>query len=261
MPSLSADKLLPASDRPTPALSVCDVTGGYGADPIIRDVSLDTGWGEIAVIVGPNGAGKSTLLKAVMGLLPSCRGHVLVKGEYVSKLRADERIAHGIAYVPQVNDVFGPLSVVENLEVGGYVVPKHERAPRMEAALEMFPVLGRRRHQRADTLSGGERKMLAIALVSMMQPKVLLLDEPTANLSATVGNRFLEEHVRNVASDEVSVILVEQRAVEAIGIADSVYVMVSGSVVRSGRAATFADRRELADLFLAGTASASHQAD
>jgi branched-chain amino acid transport system ATP-binding protein len=248
MPSLSAD-------HQTLALSVTNLTAGYGGDPIVRDVSLETRWGEVAVIVGPNGAGKSTFMKAVVGLLPSCTGKVLVDGKDLSKLRADERIKSGIGYVPQVNDVFGALSVLENLDMGGYVVPKRERSTRIDTALSMFPVLGRRRHQRADTLSGGERKMLAIALVAMMQPRVLLLDEPTANLSASVGNRFLEEHVRSVARDDVSVVLVEQRAVEAIAVADTTYVMVSGSVVRSGPASTFGDRKELANLFLAGTAS------
>lgn len=250
MPSLSADV-------DGKALDVRNVTAGYGGDPIVREVSLASGWGEIAVVIGPNGAGKSTFLKAIMGLLKSCEGQVIIDGKDLSKLRADERIRHAVAYVPQVNDVFGPLSVMENLEMGGYVVPKRDRSTRIEAAIAMFPVLGRRRHQRADTLSGGERKMLAIALVSMMQPKVLLLDEPTANLSATVGNRFLEEHVRGVAHDNVSVVLVEQRAVEAISVADTTYVMVSGSVVRSGPSSTFANRKELASLFLAGTTSGS----
>lgn len=228
------------------------VTAGYGGEPIIRDVSFSVGWGEVAVVIGPNGAGKSTLLKAVMGILTSRDGEVVVDGTDVSRFRPYELARCGVAYVPQVNDIFGRLSVTENLEMGGYQLPRSEHPGRVEAALEMFPVLGKRRRQRADTLSGGERKMLAIGLASMIHPKVLLLDEPTANLSATLGNAFLEEHVRRVADRNISVVLVEQRAVEALAIGDAAYVMVGGTVVSSGPASTYSDSKAVANLFLSG---------
>jgi ABC-type branched-subunit amino acid transport system ATPase component len=238
-------------------LSVQNVTAGYGGVPIVHEVSVTADRGEIVAIIGPNGAGKSTLLKSVIGLLGCGAGTILFDGEDVTKLRTDELVQRGMAYVPQVRDVFGPLSVNENIEMGAYLVPKSERASRADAVFEMFPPLAKRRKQRADTLSGGERKMLAIALVSMMRPKVLLLDEPTANLSSRLGNAFLEEHVARVSGLGVAILLVEQRAVEALAIADKAYVMVSGGIVASGPAKELGNRGEIASLFLGGRAASA----
>jgi ABC-type branched-subunit amino acid transport system ATPase component len=235
-------------------LSVQSVTAGYGGVPIVHEVSVTADRGEIVAIIGPNGAGKSTLLKSVIGLLGRGSGTILLDGEDVTKLRTDELVERGMAYVPQVRDVFGPLSVNENLEMGAYLVPKSERAARADAVFEMFPALAKRRKQRADTLSGGERKMLAIALVSMMRPKVLLLDEPTANLSSRLGNAFLQEHVARLSGLGVAILLVEQRAIEALAIADKACVIVSGEIVASGPAKDLGDRSEIASLFLGGPA-------
>lgn len=249
------------SSSADPVLSVQGLTAGYNADPVVQRVSVAAGRGEIAAIIGPNGAGKSTLLKSVMGLLNCTSGAVLLDGEDVTKMRTDQLVRRGMAYVPQVRDVFGPLSVLENLMMGGYLVPKSDRASRVDAALELFPALAKRRRQRADTLSGGERKMLAIATVSMMRPKVLLLDEPTANLSARIGNAFLEEQVPNVSNLGVAVLLVEQRAVEALAIADTGYVMVGGGIVASGPAKDLGDRGEIASMFLGGQPASRGEPD
>ncbi len=231
-------------------LRVEHLTAGYGRVPIVNDVSVEALPGQIASLIGPNGAGKSTLLKAVVGVIPIMSGGIVLCGQELSGLRTDERVRRGVAYVPQIRDVFAPLSVTENLEVGGYLVPAQERARRIEEVFEMFPLLAVRRDQRADTLSGGERKMLAIGRVSMTRPSVLLLDEPTANLSPRAAHELLTTHVRNIISSGVAVLLVEQRAMEALAVSDNVYVMVAGSIAASGPPEQLGDKDEIAQLFL-----------
>jgi branched-chain amino acid transport system ATP-binding protein len=177
-------------------------------------------------------------------------GRVLLDGADLSRLRVDERVRRGVAYVPQIRDVFAPLSVNENLEMGGYLVPGPERSRRVEEVFEMFPLLAERRDQRADTLSGGERKMLAIGRVSMTRPAVLLLDEPTANLSPRAAHELLTTHVRNIVSSGVAVLLVEQRAMEALAVSDNVYVMIAGAIAASGTPEELGEKDEIAELFL-----------
>ena len=228
-------------------LSIDNVCAGYGGSPIIRDVSISVISGKITVVIGPNGAGKSTLLKTVAGILHCSAGTILLDGEEVQSLRTDQLAKRGLAYVPQVNDVFFALNVDENLEMGGYLLPSRELAARIESVFELFPQLAMRRRQEAGTLSGGERKMLAIGRVAMIRPKVLLLDEPTANLAPRVAEEMLVEYVPQLARLGIGVLVVEQRVVEALSIADEVSVMVAGGVVASGPANKFLVGGEVTD--------------
>lgn len=247
-----------SSGEGIPRLQVQGLTAGYGADPVIRDVSVSVHAGQIATVIGPNGAGKSTLLKAVMGFLRLASGSVLLDGASLNGQRAAQIARRGVGYVPQVRDIFDSLSVGENLEMGAYLVPKRHVAQRLDEVFELFPQLSALRRQRADNLSGGERKMLAMARVLMGRPRVLLLDEPTANLAPKMAHGLLHEHVTRLAAANVAVLLVEQRAADALSIADWAYVMVSGRVATDGAAADLHSRADIGKLFL-GRASRTTQ--
>src|SRR5512136_2383752 len=179
MPTSSAE-----AGRPKAHLEIEDLAAGYGGAAIVNGASAQVGLGEIVTIVGPNGAGKSTLLKAVVGMIPAMSGRVTLAGEDVTNMRANLLARRGLGYVPQVNDVFDTLTVADNLSMGGYLLPRAEVPRRVEAVLAIFPALGRMLKRTASKLSGGERKMLAMARVLMLEPRVLVLDEPTSNLSA-----------------------------------------------------------------------------
>src|SRR5665213_1088847 len=176
-------------------LRVESLTAGYGGAPIVMDASASVGLGEIVTIVGPNGAGKSTFLKAVVGMIPAMDGRVFLEGEDITNMRANHLAKRGLGYVPQINDVFDTLNVLDNLGMGGYLLTKAEVPTRVEAVLEVFPALKKMLKRTASKLSGGERKMLAMARVLMLQPRILVLDEPTSNLSSELSRVLLEEHV------------------------------------------------------------------
>jgi ABC-type branched-subunit amino acid transport system ATPase component len=241
--------------RPAPSLRAEGVTAGYGGDPVIRDVSIAVGPGEIVAVIGPNGAGKSTLLKALVGILRITTGRVLVGQDDVTNRPPEELAKRGIGYVPQVSDIFEPLTVLENLEMGGYLLPRqllHERIPQVAGIFPALPPLLRRR---ADKLSGGERKMLAVARVLMLDPHVLILDEPTANLSPNLADELLRDHITRLASAGKAVLLVEQRARAAMQIASWTSVLVSGATRLEGRPQELMRREDFEELFLgAGTA-------
>ncbi|MFI5283608.1 MAG: ABC transporter ATP-binding protein [Candidatus Dormibacterales bacterium] len=231
------------------------ITAGYGGVPVIRDVSISVGANEIVAIIGPNGAGKSTLLKALVGILRVTSGKIWL-GELDVTNRAPEELArHGVGYVPQVNDIFEPLTVLENLEMGGYLLSGAHIRKRVSEVGDVFPQLPPLLKRRADKLSGGERKMLAIARVLMLDPKVLILDEPTANLSPKLADSLLREHVKRLAGVGKAVLLVEQRARAALQIATWTSVLVSGTTRLEGRPDELLKRADFEELFLgAGTA-------
>jgi ABC-type branched-subunit amino acid transport system ATPase component len=249
-----------AEGRPDPILQARSITAGYGGVPVIRDVSISVGPGEIVAIIGPNGAGKSTLLKSLVGILRLISGNILLAGEDVTNHPPEDLARRGVGYVPQVNDIFEPLTVLENLEMGGYLLaPKQVRA-RVEEIDGVFPALGPMLKRRADKLSGGERKMLAIARVLMLDPKVLILDEPTANLSPKLADGLLREHVHGLAAAGKAVLLVEQRARAAMQIAGWTSVLVSGVTRLEGRPDELLKRQDFEELFLgAGARPAAHQ--
>jgi ABC-type branched-subunit amino acid transport system ATPase component len=246
MPTSPADR----RPRPRPYLAAEGVTSGYGGAPVIRHVSLGVGAGEVVAVIGPNGAGKSTFLKALVGILRFEEGAVRLGEDDVTNLAPEDLARRGIGYVPQVGDIFEPLTVAENLEMGGYLLRPSAIPDRVAQVCAVFPALGAMLRRRAEKLSGGERKMLAIARVLMLDPRVLILDEPTANLSPQIADTLLRERVRGLADLGKAVLLVEQRAKAAMQIADWTMVMVSGVNRLEGRPEDLLGRSDFEALFL-----------
>lgn len=234
------------------ALRTVDLAAGYSGRAVVSGVSIDVGPGQVVSIVGPNGSGKSTLLKSIVGAIKVLSGTVLLDGRDVTN-RPPEFLARArVGYVPQVDDVFAPLSVRENLEMGGYLLPKRQIQGRIDQVVEYFPALGPLLGRRAGKLSGGERKMLAMGRVLMLRPALFVLDEPTANLAPAIAKRLLGEHIRQLSSDGASVLVVEQRARAVLEISDHTYVLVGGRLRMSGSPSTLATSQQFIDSFLGG---------
>ena len=246
-----------SAKRPEPLLRAEGITAGYGGVPVIQDVTLSVGPGEIVAVIGPNGAGKSTLLKSLVGILRVTTGRITLGDQDVTNRLPEELARRGVGYVPQVQDIFEPLTVLENLEMGGYLLPAHTIRARVPEVVEVFPALKPMLKRRADKLSGGERKMLAIARVLMLDPKVLILDEPTANLAPQLADRLLREQVSGLGKLGKAVLLVEQRARAALEIAAYTSVLVSGSIRMEGRPGELLDRQDFEELFLGAATSLS----
>jgi branched-chain amino acid transport system ATP-binding protein len=237
-------------DRPAPSLRAEGITAGYGNVPVIRDVSISVGPGEVVAVIGPNGAGKSTLLKSLVGILRLIGGSILLGADDVTGHPPEDLAKRGIGYVPQVQDIFEPLTVKENLEMGGYLLKDAALPARIKEVCEVFPALAPMMRRRADKLSGGERKMLAIGRVLMLDPRVLILDEPTANLAPALADRLLRENVRTLADAGKAVLLVEQRARAALEIANWTVVLVAGVTRLEGRPRDLLERSDFEALFL-----------
>jgi branched-chain amino acid transport system ATP-binding protein len=230
-------------------LTVAGVVAGYSAaDQILKGVDFTLDEREIVGIIGPNGAGKSTLLKAIAGLLTPSAGSILLAGRPIAGLRPREVTALGIAYVPQEHNVFASMTVRENLEMGGYA-DHTGGARRMDAILQRFPMLGRKRRHAARTLSGGERQILAMAMALMVEPAVLLLDEPSAGLSPVAAQALFRD-IQAINRQGVAIALVEQNANEALAIADRAYILVDGRNARDGTAESIAGDPEIRRIFL-----------
>lgn len=227
-------------------LEIADVRGGYGATDILHGVSLGVGEREIVTIAGTNGAGKSTLAKAVVGLLPRVAGRIDFGGRDLTGLAVEDRIAAGLAYVPQVANVFASLTVLENLKVVPGVTDAAERIARQ---LDAFPALKPRLRQRAGTLSGGERQMLAFARALLTGPKLIVLDEPTAALAPTLVQQVFELVVQ-LPAQEVAVLMVEQRARQALAISHRGCILDQGRVVLAGPADSLLADDRMARLYL-----------
>ena len=224
------------------------VAGYSAADQILKGLEFAVEPGEIVCIIGPNGAGKSTLLKSIAGLLVPSAGSITLQGRPVAGLPPPELARRGIAYVPQENNVFPTMTVRENLEMGGYVDPK-QVPRRMEAAMQRFPVLGRKRRQPARTLSGGERQLLAMGMALMVAPVLLLLDEPSAGLSPKAAQELFAQ-IQSISLGGLAVALVEQNANEALAIAGRAYVLVDGRNGATGVASTMAADPDIKRMFL-----------
>lgn len=233
------------------ALVVEDITVGYGGVPIVKQVSMHVLDGHVATILGPNGAGKSTLIKGIGGMLKPEGGRVLLDGQDVTSLDASRLARLGLAYVPQNDDVFPPMTVRENLEIGGYLLSRDEVRRRIDERVDEFPQLSKLMRRTAGTLSGGERKLVAVARAMMAEGRVLLLDEPTAALSPSVAKNILHSVVRVLADRGVSIVMVEQRAQLAMTVSDWVYVLVEGRVSVSQDAKTLVERDDFLEI-LAG---------
>jgi ABC-type branched-subunit amino acid transport system ATPase component len=241
-----------APARPPGLLVIEDVAAGYGASLVIDGVSVAVGLGEVVCVIGANGSGKSTLLKAVTGDLTVQRGRVTLDGEDVTNVPRDVLVRRGIGYVPQDREVFTSLSVRENLQIGGYLLRrrKAELAEAIERVFTTFPALAKLQKSAAGALSGGERKMLALGRALMTSPKVVVLDEPSAGLAPAVGTQVLAERIPALAQAGTGVLLVEQRALQALEHSDWGYVMIGGKVELSGRAADILARGDVGELFL-----------
>ncbi len=232
------------------ALATRGLVAGYGDVVVVHGVDLDVAEGRLVTVVGPNGAGKSTLLKAILGLSRVMDGHVVLDGDDVTGQPLELLARRGIGYVPQVDDVFETLRVSENLEMGGYLLDKSERAARVDEVLEIFPALKPKMRRYLGTMSGGERKMTAVARALMLAPRVLVLDEPTAGLSPALTRVVLEEQARALASHGKAVLLVEQKAHAALEISDWAYVLVRGAVAKSAPAREVLADPDMAEIFL-----------
>ena len=236
------------SNEEVATLSVQGLTAGYGGPPIIEQVSLAARRGAITAIVGPNGAGKSTLLKAVAGLIRPTEGRVFVEGKEVTNLPAEKLVRRGIAYVPQVENVFPDLTVRENLDMGGYVRKSGVRE-RIEQLFLLFPDLKVAAHRRASTLSGGQRTMLALARGLMVDPAVLILDEPSAGLSPKFQG-LIWERIEQIRATNVAVVIVEQNTRETLRHAQWAYVMVLGKNRLEGTGHDLLEDDEVVNLYV-----------
>ena len=212
--------------REAARLEVDGVSGGYGGAEILHDVSVRVGRGEIVVLVGPNGAGKSTVMNAVLGRLRIAGGRVRLAGRDITGTPPEGVVRQGVCYVPQAANVFPNLSVNENLEMGAYL-RRDDFRPRIEEMYALFPPLAERRRAPAGTLSGGQRQMVAIAKALMIEPLILLLDEPTAGLSPRIRGDIFRV-VREINARGTPILMVEQNARQALAIADRGYVLVDG---------------------------------
>lgn len=227
-------------------LEVEGVVSGYGEADILRGIDLDVHPGEIVTVAGTNGAGKSTLIKALMGLVKRCHGRMMFDGHDLLRLASEDRVGIGIGYVPQVSNVFGLLSVVDNLKV---VEGVPRRTQRIDEMLAQFPALAARKAILARSLSGGERQQLAFARAMMARPRLVLLDEPTAALSPNLMTQVFEL-IKTLPAQSTAVLLVEQRARQALTISDRGYILDQGRVVLGGPAAALLADPRMARLYL-----------
>ena len=202
------------------------MTGGYGGADILHSCTIAVEKGEIAVIVGPNGAGKSTAMKAVFGMLKLREGQVRLGGEDISGLSPQARVAKGMGFVPQTNNIFPSMSVEENLEMGAFIREDNFRET-IEQVFDLFPILREKRRQAAGELSGGQRQQVAVGRALMTKPSVLMLDEPTAGVSPIVMDELFDRIIE-IARTGISILMVEQNARQALAIADKGYVLVQG---------------------------------
>ncbi len=231
-------------------LEVQDLYGGYGGADILRGMHIRVEKNEVVVIVGPNGAGKSTLMKAIFGLAVVRSGRVVFNGEDVTNAKPEQMVRRGIAYVPQERNVFPSLTVQENLEMGGYLL-KGDLSARMERVFTLFPKLKERRRQLAGLMSGGERQMVAMGRALMIEPALLMLDEPTAGLSP----RLIDEtfaRIREIGRLDIGVLMVEQNAKQALAVADRGYVLATGTNRFEDTGANLLANRQVAEMFLGG---------
>jgi ABC-type branched-subunit amino acid transport system ATPase component len=231
-------------------LEVDNVTVGYGDRPVLHDVSMRVEPREIVAIVGPNGAGKSTLMKTVAGLLTPQAGSIRLAGQELTRLRPHRIVQAGVCYVPQTENVFASLTVEENLDMGAFI-RQDDLRPTKEALYALFPDLRDRRKTRAGNLSGGQRQMVAMARALMLDPKVLLLDEPTAGLSpALVGMIF--DQIDAINGTGVAVLIVEQNARQALQRAHRGYILVLGQNRYEDTGKALLENPEIRELFLGG---------
>jgi branched-chain amino acid transport system ATP-binding protein len=229
-------------------LALQSISGGYGETEILHDVSLQVEAGEIVVIIGPNGAGKSTALKAVLGLLNLSGGRIILAGQNITGTPPERVVQHGVCYVPQTENVFPSLTVEENLEMGGFI-RNDDLRPRISEIYRIFPPLKEKRKQPAGTLSGGQRQMVAMGKALMLEPVILLLDEPSAGLSPKYRSEIFKI-IKDIHQTGTPILMVEQNAREALRIASRAYILVDGQNRIDGPGRELLVNQDVARMFL-----------
>jgi branched-chain amino acid transport system ATP-binding protein len=233
-----------------PVLRIEDLVAGYEPDvPVVRGAGLSIAGGEIVAILGPNGAGKSTLIKAVAGLVPVFAGRVYLEDCNITGWKPHDLIRRGLAFVPQTENVFAAMSVAENLALATAVLQRAQRRLRLESMYEFFPDLARQKSLLAGRLSGGQRQMLAVARALLVEPRLLMLDEPSAGLSPKLVEQVFAK-LKDIRQSGVTILLVEQNARAALAIADRGYVLAEGRNHHSGGAAALLSDNTVAELYL-----------
>jgi ABC-type branched-subunit amino acid transport system ATPase component len=231
-------------------LRVDSVHVGYTEVDILHGVSMEVKEGQIVSVIGPNGAGKSTLLKAIFGLLRPKMGHITFKGQDITGLKPNLIVRRGISYVPQVDNVFPSLTVLENLEMGAFI-REDDYSHRLEEVFELFPILRERKKQKVGQLSGGQRQMVAMGRALMLDPEVLLLDEPSAGLAPKLVEMIFEK-IKEINATGVSLLIVEQNAKEALKMAHHGYVLAMGRNVLDDTGEALLHNEEVGRLYLGG---------
>ncbi|HDL86457.1 MAG TPA: ABC transporter ATP-binding protein [Candidatus Acetothermia bacterium] len=233
-----------------PLLTVKQVTSGYGDMEVLHDVSIEINPQEIVTIIGPNGAGKSTLMKTIFGLLKPKVGQILFTDHEISSLSPDRIVRLGMAYVPQVENVFPSLTVRENLEMGAFI-RSDDFSDRVNEMFDLFPVLGRRGRQQVGKMSGGERQMVAMARALMLNPQLILLDEPSAALAPNLAVVIFEQIVA-INETGVAILIVEQNAKQSLSLSDRGYVLASGRNRFTDTGESLLANEEIGQLYLGG---------
>lgn len=234
-----------------PLLQVDNISSGYGDVQILDQVSVTIDEREIVSIIGPNGAGKSTLMKTVFGLLHPSKGSITLDGRDISKFEPHKIVQQRMCYVPQVANVFTELSVEENLEMGAFILDGHDLEQRKERVYDMFPKLRERRRQAAGKMSGGERQMVAMGSALMIDPKLVLLDEPSAGLSPKLVDEIFE-HIVRINEQGIAIMMVEQNAQQSLQMAHRGYVLANGENRYEGSGQEMLSDPEIARLYLGG---------
>jgi len=233
-----------------PMLSIRGLHTRYGAVTALRDIDLDVNEGELVALVGANGAGKTTLLNTLSGIQPHSQGEIHFDGADISRLKAQKRVARGITQVPEGRQVFGPMSVADNLALGAYVRGTGAAVDRdLEWVYELFPILAEKRRQPAGNLSGGQQQMLAIGRALMARPRLLLLDEPSMGLAPLLIEEIFQI-VRNLNADGITILLVEQNAAGALAIADRGFVLETGAITLRGTGRELTDHPDVKRAYL-----------
>jgi len=230
-------------------LDVEKLVVGYGKKVALRGVSLDADKGEIVGVIGHNGAGKTTLLKSIFGLLRPWEGRILYQGRDIAGRRTEVNVREGLSYMPQGQGLFPDLSVTDNLDLGDYALGKTASGVSMDQVLDLFPILGSRKHQKAGTLSGGEQRMLSLGIALKQSPKLLLLDEPSIGLAPIIVQNVMET-IRQVNHRlKTGIVIVEQNIEATSRIVDRIFIIKVGKIVFSGGADIASDKQRLWDLF------------
>ena len=231
-------------------LSAENMLGGYGETTILNDCSISVNKGEIAVIVGPNGAGKSTAMKAIFGMLDLRAGKIIFDGKDISVLKPQERVKSGMGFVPQTHNVFTSMTVMENLEIGGFT-NQENLSKNISEVFKLFPVLEEKQKQLVGELSGGQRQQVAVGRALMTNPKLLMLDEPTAGVSPLVVKELFEKII-SIARTGIAILMVEQNARQALEIADNGFVLVQGENKYTDKGSKLLSNKEVRKAFLGG---------